>query len=47
MITATKHNPPLVHADVKTKTLGVEGSPTEERSESKKKETAEKKAGKD
>lgn len=49
MIKATKHTPPLVHADTKTKTLGTmaEGSAKEEHSESKSTERKEKKAGLD
>lgn len=46
MIKATKHTPPLVHADVKMKVLS-EGSAAEERSESKSTERKEKKAGTD
>lgn len=45
MIKATKHTPPLVHADVKTKTLGVGESASEEKKESKRKEASEKKSG--
>lgn len=49
MLKATKHTPPLTHSDTKTKTLGIypEGSPQEEKSESKSTERKEKKAGLD
>lgn len=49
MIKATAHTPPLTHADTKTKVLSAyaEGSPQEERSESKSTERKEKRAGLD